>query len=479
MGTVSFEVPGPGTYQVTCDPKLDPLSNAGGAGDVLAGKQFYNDRNQTITGSMPNNAPAQVNVAGGESYTIPRGYHDGTGKVTGTGTVLPALTNPGTAGDLLENKQLLDGNGNVVTGTLVPGSDTGDATATAGDILAPKTAYVAAGKVTGTIPTKTDSDVTADGPLVAVPPGYYPQAVNKTVSDPDLVPGNIKAGVEIFGVTGTFAGGLPEGVRTITLSMDQDGVGTASVSGQVNDGQSVTVTATPSHGYKFSGWQEAGEVISTDAAYTFTASEDRSLVASFAVKPSRLPAGYTELEYIVTDVYCEINSGVKAVNKKAIIQMDIMYLGNENTSPTGGTVFSIFTTEARINTPSSNIFFLAYAPAYGEFYVLPANAIDRELNIGERVSLELNSKLNYVRIGSTSYTKNFGTNTTDYGNVVFGEKNRCLHMRIYSSQIYSDDTLTGDLVPCENSSGLLGLYNLVDNTFHGATNGTVTPGPAV
>lgn len=138
MGTVSFEVPGPGTYQVTCDPKLDPLANAGGAGDVLAGKQFYNDRNQTITGSMPNNAPAQVNVAGGESYTIPRGYHDGTGKVTGTGTVLPALTNPGTAGDLLENKQLLDGNGNVVTGTLVPGSDTGDATATAGDILAPR-----------------------------------------------------------------------------------------------------------------------------------------------------------------------------------------------------------------------------------------------------------------------------------------------------------------------------------------------------
>ena len=33
------------------------------------------------------------------------------------GTKLPALSNPGTAGDLLTGKQLIDGSGNVVTGT--------------------------------------------------------------------------------------------------------------------------------------------------------------------------------------------------------------------------------------------------------------------------------------------------------------------------------------------------------------------------
>ena len=36
------------------------------------------------------------------------------------GKPLPALTNPGTAADLLSGKQLIDANGNVLTGTLEP-----------------------------------------------------------------------------------------------------------------------------------------------------------------------------------------------------------------------------------------------------------------------------------------------------------------------------------------------------------------------
>ena len=301
MGTVSFEVPGPGTYQVTCDPKLDTLANSGTAGDVLAGKQFYNDQNAPATGTMPNNPPQQVSVAGGESYTIPRGYHDGTGKVTGTGAALPALTNPGEPGDLLKDKQLIDQSGNVVTGTLELGTSTSDATATAGDILAPKTAYVAAGKVTGTIATRGDSDVTASGPQVAVPAGYYPQAVSRSVQtaelgapaiavdnageitatvaqdegyvpgstktatmqldtqgaqtlipgaanqiipagkyltgaqtvqgDANLLPENIKKGVSLFGVAGTYESGLPAYVRTIALTADPPEGGTVTGGG--------------------------------------------------------------------------------------------------------------------------------------------------------------------------------------------------------------------------------------------------------
>ena len=57
-----------------------------------------------------------------------------------------------------------------------------DATAAAGDILSGKTAYIATGKVEGTIATKTSSNVTVSGATVSIPAGYYASAVSKSVA---------------------------------------------------------------------------------------------------------------------------------------------------------------------------------------------------------------------------------------------------------------------------------------------------------
>ena len=83
-------------------------------------------------------------------------------------------------------------------------TDVSDATAVAADVLSPKTLYKADGtKVTGSIVTKTSSDLTASVLTVTAPSGYYASAASKTLSDASLVSGNIKSGATIFGVSGS------------------------------------------------------------------------------------------------------------------------------------------------------------------------------------------------------------------------------------------------------------------------------------
>lgn len=42
-------------------------------------------------------------------------------------------------------------------------------------------------------------------------------------------------------------------------------------------------------------------------------------------------------------------------------------------------------------------------------------------------------------------------------------------VRIYNCQIYDDDILVGDFVPCKNSEGIVGMYNKVKQQFHTST----------
>lgn len=63
------------------------------AGDVLANKVFVGADGAEAAGTMPNNGAVQASIDGltQTEYTVPAGYHTGTGKVSLTGDIEEAL----------------------------------------------------------------------------------------------------------------------------------------------------------------------------------------------------------------------------------------------------------------------------------------------------------------------------------------------------------------------------------------------------
>lgn len=85
------------------------------------------------------------------------------------------------------------------------GSDVSGVTATASDVRSGKKIIDSSGTlVDGTLTTRSSSSLSASGKTVTVPAGIYDSQVQKSVSDSNLVASNIKSGVTIFGVQGTY-----------------------------------------------------------------------------------------------------------------------------------------------------------------------------------------------------------------------------------------------------------------------------------
>lgn len=116
-----------------------------------------------------------------------------------------------TAADVASGKKFYDKSGAPITGTNTKDADTSDATASASEILATKTAYADGAKVTGTMPNIGSQVATISTKAQVVTPslGYHDGGGSvsiATVEQDKIIAGNIKNGVEILGVTGTYTG---------------------------------------------------------------------------------------------------------------------------------------------------------------------------------------------------------------------------------------------------------------------------------
>ena len=274
-------------------------------------------------------------------------------------------------------------------------------------------------------------------------------------------------------------------VYTISVGVlpEQEELGAVTGSGSYREGAVVTVKAEAADRYAFSAWYEDGEIVSEDAEYTFTVTGPRTLEAAFK-KFSRLPNGYTEVGYIQSTAPAYINTGIKPTTTMKFV-IDIEFT----------------------NPASSGLQYIAYSHYNGSTL---------------KYTFNLNWGANGVRVTTGSYggsgtgilTKVLTSSTEmkrwtitiDYPNknaFVDGEEKMplsgtavstnmptitllrgtsdtyALPAKVYSCQMYRDNEIVRDFVPCIDPSGTVGMYDLAEGKFYANSGtGTFTAGPA-
>jgi hypothetical protein len=84
--------------------------------------------------------------------------------------------------------------------------------------------------------------------------------------------------VRISDIVRTFE---PESGFTISAGVNPANSGTINGTGNYEEGETATLTATPQNGYNFVNWTENGIEVSTNPEYSFAVNENRTLVANF------------------------------------------------------------------------------------------------------------------------------------------------------------------------------------------------------
>ena len=188
------------------DTLIDLTGDNVAASDVLSGKKFHLPSGAEGTGTIASKT-AETFHPSTTAQTIAAGKY-----LSGAQTIAPVTQEGITAENIKAGVQVNVGDADDADRIIgVTGTFTADATASAAEILNTKTAYKNGSKITGSMPNNgaVSGSISTKAGQYTVPQGYHDGSGKVSIASAEqakILAGNIKSGITILGVTGTYTG---------------------------------------------------------------------------------------------------------------------------------------------------------------------------------------------------------------------------------------------------------------------------------
>lgn len=323
-----------------------------------------------------------IRAKGGTSAALefPDGFVTAIGNIK-EGADLPILVNPGTADDVLLNKEVLNQGGELMTGTIPTKSESSvivsenivtipsgyykeivKKSVSAADQATPEISVDTTGKITATAKqsagyvasgTKTATKQLTSKGAATIVPGTSAQTIPantyltgaQTINgDANLKGSNIKDGVTIFGVEGTLVEGItPTGTKSITANGTYDIKEYASAnvalptttqatpSISVDSSGLITANSTQSAGVVSAGTKSSTKQLTTQAAKTITPSTSTQTAVASGVYTT----GAVSVEGDSNLIASNIRSGKSIFGVSGTLQEGITPSGSKTITDNG------------------------------------------------------------------------------------------------------------------------------------------------
>lgn len=208
-------------------------------------------------------------------------------------------------------------------------------------------------------------------------------------------------------------------------------------------------------------------------------------------KAGILPAGYTQLDYIISNNNQYIDTGIKGHNGLTVdFNFEVLSrISADNSTIIGSTNSSSQRMYLTLNKSSSSVPFIWELGA-SSYYVLSDYtksycALNTKyhiniswtksasvLKVDDVARITMTNTLNFDNNGSNMYifSRNKGTAIDKYSNA-----------KLYDMKMYSNGELVRDFIPAKYKDGTVGLYDLVSKSFftNGGSGGNFTAGNPV